>query len=491
MPFACKYKLIDTVYLDPRQIMDPLFFDADNNAIKITDSAKPDVIPSKLQIKVESTHSGVNKNYSNYLPDKMEASAHTWTRDYQKPVLMNHNSSGDCMKDASDPIGRVVDYEFKRSVIDTQRHTILLTMDITDKAAIEKFLDGRYQTFSIGAFVDSITCSICNNDIMNDGFCGHHRGRKYEKKYKDDADNEVTVKETCIWTMGNFEYDEISVVNSPADPMAVALDIQVIGDDDATNAVNNSAGQIPDITDSADQSIINVLDSVDEALQGSTADEQDIQMAAPPLVQEEQAFTSGFNTLYDVMSYLRSGRPCTLLPKDQYSKLVEIAESAYIGITADQAVTEALRKQLDAVNSELINTQKALTEAQASIDAHAITHKALVDQNLTLSRLVQSSLIDQLVMIRTLKDAALDSLSVKSELKTLSTKCLYELIRKESQNLRLIHRPVTVENPGLSDSNGSDAENPGGIKPKAMDDNSLIEAGIKFFMNPSAAMAAN
>lgn len=181
--------------------------DCDGQAIAITDSVKGDT-PEKIIVTLEATHTGINRNKVEYTAFGLQSSVDSWTKDYNKPVLLNHNTW-------SDPLGRVLNAEYKVSVIDASKYCIQLSLEITNKDAIERFLDGRYRTFSIGGYTDSAKCSICGKDQMKDGWCGHSRGRKY-------ADKE------CYWTLGTMDYDEISVVNCPADPNAQTLDITIV-----------------------------------------------------------------------------------------------------------------------------------------------------------------------------------------------------------------------------------------------------------------------
>lgn len=154
-------------------------------------------MPSKIITVVESIHNGITKNYTMYPADKLEASAESWQHPYNKPVIKNHNTY-------EEPLGRVVKHEFKKSVIDPDKFTIQLHLEISDPDTIQKVMDGRYHTLSIGGATDSCVCSICGKDILKEGYCGHWKGRAYEGK-------------TAHWTVGNMEFEEISFVNVPAD----------------------------------------------------------------------------------------------------------------------------------------------------------------------------------------------------------------------------------------------------------------------------------
>lgn len=213
--------------------------DGNGQPIQITDakSSKNSKIPDKLKVVVEATHTGINRNKVSYSYDKLELSTDSWTNNYEKPVLLNHNSY------SGDPLGRVKSAQFKQSQIDPQKHTIQLTLEITNKAAIERFLDGRYKTFSIGGYTDSAKCSVCGKDIINEGWCGHQRGKKYDGK-------------ECYWHLGVMDYDEISVVNSPADIHAQAISVEIVEDEvqdnTSTDPETDSTTTGNKVTDNAD-----------------------------------------------------------------------------------------------------------------------------------------------------------------------------------------------------------------------------------------------
>jgi len=217
-----------------------------------------------LRVHVAATHAGrLTRNKGLYLPDKMRAGVSTWTVPFAKPILVHHDSY-------NDPVGRVfaanyVDLsisfkdELKKgkfssqitdSTVDAFIQGILskkatldfvdrlvndlvistdptyeglgyieLIIDVTDPTAIQKILDKRYLTGSVGASTDSATCSICQQDWAGDeGPCDHKLGEMHDGKL-------------CFLVAGNLQYEEWSFVNKPADTLSKVIEI------------NNSAGQ--------------------------------------------------------------------------------------------------------------------------------------------------------------------------------------------------------------------------------------------------------
>lgn len=163
-------------------------------------------LPKSIMVTVEAIHAGMTKNRTFYPADKLESSVHTWTSPYNKPVIKNHNTW-------EEPNGRVMDAYFKDSVLVPEGKTIELKLKITDPDTIEKVLDGRYQTLSIGGSTSEARCSICAKNVVESGWCGHSRGKKYEGK-------------EAYWIIGEMEFVEISWVNVPADVNARVVSIQ-------------------------------------------------------------------------------------------------------------------------------------------------------------------------------------------------------------------------------------------------------------------------
>lgn len=159
--------------------------------------------------KIEAIHAGTTANYrtytDNYLQGNIEnhSGVYSWTYPYPKPVLKNHDTW-------EEPLGRVTSAQFVTDSL-TGRSANIVMPTITDPEAIEKILDGRYLTVSIGGHTNEAACSICGQDIINDGWCDHERGEKYEVNGK---------MVTCTWIIGEIWFHEISFVNIPADEHA-------------------------------------------------------------------------------------------------------------------------------------------------------------------------------------------------------------------------------------------------------------------------------
>lgn len=206
---------------------------------KLTDDAKtdPTVMPKAIDVLFEATHSGKNRNYYIYHSDSMENDSASWKAPFAKPLLKNHDSY-------EEPLGRVHDFIYRPSELNTDRDSIDVTYRVTDADAIPKFLDGRYKTMSIGGSVGHMTCSVCGKDIIKDGqfkFCGHWRGETYNG-------------EKCFWNARDIQYKEGSIVNIPADDWAQIKRITLVND--AKDSQDSNAGA------NADASLLDEMDEL-------------------------------------------------------------------------------------------------------------------------------------------------------------------------------------------------------------------------------------
>ena len=184
-----------------------------------------------LICEIDATHSGTLINNRIYPPASMDKGIRSWTKPYKKPVLVNHD-------DAADPIGRIIKAKYlktNRGMESSDYKPILkasdgygytrLTLRITDSEAIQKIIDGRYETVSVRMSTDHAFCSICNTDWSADGPCEHTPGQMYDKKL-------------AYITTGDLSYREMSFVNIPADEFAGVKEVLLSEDKMEREIVN-------------------------------------------------------------------------------------------------------------------------------------------------------------------------------------------------------------------------------------------------------------
>ena len=211
-----------------------------------------------LYIRIAATHSGkVTKNNGYYFPHKMRDGAGSFIFPFKKPILVHH-------EEYKDPIGRVVGSQYidisgtvQDKILNRQYKTIdlknfingnlniresikfasyyvndkIINSDpyfeglgyiaivsrITDKDAIDKILDGRYTTGSVGVSTNQAVCSVCKCDWIKDGGpCEHRPGKIYDN-------------EKCFLFTGDLDYSEWSPVNKPADVHSRIIETNING----------------------------------------------------------------------------------------------------------------------------------------------------------------------------------------------------------------------------------------------------------------------
>jgi hypothetical protein len=238
-----------------------------------------------LNVQIAATHAGViTRNNGFYLPERMKKGTGTFTKDFAKPVLLHH-------EDLEDPVGRIVDavyvdtsgaiqdkyrgLEVKNSlgeIVGTINDTLIqdfvndkmpfgqqvdvvrnifsdsllddetyiglgyikILANITDPDAIQKLLDGRYITGSVGATTSKAICSICKTDWTKGGPCEHKPGGVYDEA-------------KCFIIAGKLNYDEYSFVNVPADRNSRVLQLDYNGNTAKIEVADDFKGRIYEV----------------------------------------------------------------------------------------------------------------------------------------------------------------------------------------------------------------------------------------------------
>jgi len=206
---------------------------------KVKDSVKTD-LPTKLLLRIPATHGGyINGNMTFYTSEGMKDAVQNkrWTVPYKKYVTLDHEMKAESV------IGRVLDAEYEEydeiGLNDVYRITsdnkptchIWLNMEITDKDAIERFLDGRYSTVSIEGGNTAVECGICGaNRLTTD--CGHEKGKPYEVEPTSRVYNFIEPGTTmpCFTFNGEIDYDAVTVTPFPADRYAGNPSIEKVYD---------------------------------------------------------------------------------------------------------------------------------------------------------------------------------------------------------------------------------------------------------------------
>ncbi len=272
-----------------------------------------------LLVRLAATHAGIiTRNNGFYLPDKMRKGVKTFTDHYPKPILLHHGEK-------QDAVGRAVEaaymdtsgaaltqfdgYEIKNKEgkilgvinerlindftqekmpfgqqVDVVRNVfrdsslledsayeglghIQLVAKITDQEAVQKLLDGRYLTGSVGASTDKAVCSVCKSDWTDSGPCDHKPGGIY-----DDA--------KCFIIAGNLSYDEYSFVNTPADRHSKVLELNYNGNKTVVDSAEDYRGRIYEVNLGFPQ--YDSVNKEDISMEGNTQKVQDAASSNTP-----------------------------------------------------------------------------------------------------------------------------------------------------------------------------------------------------------------
>lgn len=151
---------------------------------------------------IEGIHVGPTRNFTWYMEEALDYSIPSWTKPYQRPLIMHHNE-----KDGK-IIGRVVHVEKLNKNTRSGTPALLFTCNVPDKDGKEQIQDGRLKTVSIGVIAHDVRCSICGEQVQLDenGYpeCGHMRGNVYDEQ-------------VCYWKIYKMEAKELSYVIVPSD----------------------------------------------------------------------------------------------------------------------------------------------------------------------------------------------------------------------------------------------------------------------------------
>ena len=185
--------------------------DVKESAVAHSHSLSNNVKAKGLKVDIEALHfyPYATRNDTRYYESAMRESLHKWTYPYNIPVIKHHNDED------GETIGRVINAEIKESQRLPGTKALVLTADILTPDAQEEVKNGLLDTVSIGARGDEVRCSICGQDLANDGLCEHARGTKYDG-------------EMCYWDFKKLEPKELSYVIVPSD--AYAKNIKVYDD---------------------------------------------------------------------------------------------------------------------------------------------------------------------------------------------------------------------------------------------------------------------
>lgn len=153
---------------------------------------------NSLMVDIEAIHSIVTRNNTLYTPQCIKDSIPYWTAPYERPVIMHHNERDGVI------IGRVKSANYIENSERSGTAALELVVNIGDEEGKKGIKNGTLATVSIGAIAHDIKCSICEQNLVEEGLCEHDKGEIYNGK-------------KCYWIVNKIEPKEVSYVIVPSD----------------------------------------------------------------------------------------------------------------------------------------------------------------------------------------------------------------------------------------------------------------------------------
>jgi len=432
---------------------------------------------TSLICNVAASHSGTLINNRIYPPEKMRKGVKSWTTPYRKPVLVNHDEEGA-------PIGRVIkakyvktsrgmdgkDYKPMLKASDGYGY-VDLTIKVTDQEAIERVLDGRYETVSVRMSTDHAFCSVCGNDWADEGPCEHMPGKTYDGKL-------------AYMTTGDLTYREVSFVNIPADEFAkvegATFEDQEDRDPVGVSVYANNAEEkvLCDMNDEKQSNLYDYLrdaydeeeDTISHLIDKSI--EKDRKLKEDQMSKEKELTRDQLVELDSVKELIQeakdaAGKDC----EEQLKQLKEECEK----MSSDSKDDSELQKELDEATEKLnaaIDAQTALSKEKDALveerdglkdelDKRDEERKTILDENVSLNSELHKLNAERLFDLKSeLKKPDVDTIKTiedrekkveefaQRSLESLKDQ-IGDLIIEKSASPEAIKPKVEVENPGV------------------------------------------
>lgn len=185
-------------------------------------------------------------------------------------MIMHHNE-----KD-SDIIGRIKSVEYTETNTRSGTPALIFTVNIPDEAGKKGVKNGTLCTVSIGAIAHELRCSICNNNLAEDGLCEHERGEYY--------DNEL-----CYWIIEKMEPKELSYVIVPSD--VYAQNVRVYNVNNKNSEVKESMFYDNPFADVLEETkVVNNVTEATDTKEGKQIDEEvkENEKTSNPIKEEDK-----------------------------------------------------------------------------------------------------------------------------------------------------------------------------------------------------------
>lgn len=436
-------------------------------------SVRPDAIDQvsadknpRLRIVMDATHSGVITNRRVYPGAKVQKGYKTFfdkknggDAEYDKPVLRHHSTY-------EDPIGRIVsaqftqlrqgqdfDYDYKMPDDEGGRGSGVVTLDayITDPDSMQKIIDGRYLSISVGHSTDAMDCSICDKNIFK---CMHNPGQWYDKE-GEECDKNDDGSRLCYYITGNMVYNEASFVNMPAQPPAKLINFK--WEDCVKETVLKKDHILIESMSRGKKALVRAFELTDDTgdynlLKGtfsSATQKTVIDMANPKASPAKGSGTSDETgnvhqkaievpkkdgSMDSVKTEVKSTKEAKKMDNDTTKK-----DGLDPGVLA--ASLEALTKERATLKDELTTASSKITTLEKTVEAKTSEidrlTKAQTDMQVEMSKALATALASIRVQLKKPDVSGLDSVEKFSEYSTNLSKRSVESLRDSLNDLML------------------------------------------------------
>lgn len=402
----------------------------------------------KLQVSIEAIHEIITKNKIFYGAERLRGDAsfvkngkvmptgqYSWTRPYNKPMLINHNRY-------AKPLGRAIDAQYLDK---TQAGIpgIEVLVELTDAEAIEMTQDSRYLTVSIGADTDALYCSICNSNILDpNSSCNHWKGEIYDGK-------------ECYFSVGNLWFNELSFVNMPADENARVIFHKQV----PTKESKEGTDEIFVLDDNTKKLR---LVSVSEETQESNPGEEENNLDNIDATNKDQVIEGNQETPED-----NNDQKETIVESGEENLEIKKVKEHYDSVLKsikELLISEGVIENSDPANEEIASAsesemQEKLSSLEAELSKLKEDNNALINKNIELQKLVRDSIIEKIIEAK-ISLGYVDESQVEEETEAYQTRSEESLKDTLADLNKLLEKnnkgeprtKIVVENPSFVDN---------------------------------------
>lgn len=361
------------------------------------------ILENSLMVDIEGIHVGPTRNYTWYTEQALQGSIPTWTKPYQRPLIMHHNE-----KDGK-IIGRIKYVAYTDKNTRSNTGALMFTANVPDEEGKNGINNGTLETTSIGVIAHDVKCSICGHNIAEEGPCEHERGNVYDGK-------------VCYWMIYSMEAKELSYVIVPSDIYAHNIRVYKPQKSD----LKESSKGVLDLSEAT---------KIDPIKEGQTIDENGEKNPETPVDK-----TKEITALEAEVEKLKN-------EKKELEGKVET-------LTSEKAIA---LKDLESAQTTLSDVQKTLTAKETEIATANSLREAAETETINMKKDLKESLVDKVSLLR---QALGKPVMTTEDLNTRSEESLKDSIKdlkEELGNPKDVTKITQTKNPGL-------VENDEGIK---------------------------